>query len=154
MRNSHAIKNVECEDAAAVDAGPGAEAGVHHFPGAKVQAVMDPRIYKIALGCWIGFLAVFWLTFWMSANALFMVVISTVYAVMFFGVPYAMSRQVRDRPKTDKSLFAFLSQPFATIDGVMSGAEALLQVVLVPLCLTAGGIAIGIIIHAARAAVH
>jgi hypothetical protein len=113
---------------------------------------MDPRVYKIALGCWVVFLAVFWLTFWMSANALFMVVISTVYAAMFFGVPYAMSRQVRNRPQNAKSLFTFLSEPFATIDGVMSGGEALLQVVLVPLCLTGGGIAIGLIIHAARAA--
>jgi hypothetical protein len=81
-----------------------------------------------------------------------MVVISTVYAAMFFGVPYAMSRQVRTRPETAKSLFTFLREPFATIDGTMSGAEVLLQVILVPLCLTCGGIAIGFIIHAARAA--
>jgi len=59
---------------------------------------------------------------------------------------------VQTRPETAKSLFTFLREPFATIDGVMSGAEALLQVVLVPLCLTGGGIAIGIIIHAARSA--
>jgi len=150
MRHNHAIKDMECEAAPAVPA----KADIHHFPAPKAQAVMDPRIYKIALGCWIGFLSVFWLTFWMSANALFMVVVSTVYAAVFFGVPYAMSRQVRDRPNTDKSLFIFLREPFATLNGVMSGAEALLQVVLVPLCLTAGGIAIGIIIHAARAAVH
>ena len=153
MRHNHAVKEIECEGAAATaNAAAGAEADIHHFPAAKVQAVMDPRIYQIALVCWIGFLSVFWLTFWMSANALFMVVISTVYAVVFFGVPYAMSRQVRDRPNTEKSLFTFLREPFATLNGVMSGAEALLQVVLVPLCLTAGGIAIGIIIHAARAA--
>ena len=148
MRHNHAIQEMECEEAPAI---PG-KADIHHFPAAKAQAVMDPRIYKIALGCWIGFLAVFWLTFWMSANALFMVVISTVYAAVFFGVPYAMSRQVRNRPDTTKSLFAFLREPFATLNGVMSGAEALLQVVLVPLCLTCGGIAIGFIIHAARAA--
>jgi hypothetical protein len=34
----------------------------------------------------------------------------------------------------------------------MRGGEALLQVVLVPLCLIAGGIAIGFIIRAARVA--
>lgn len=150
MRHSHAVQHADYEQAAAIPA----KADIHHLPAAKAQAVMDPRIYKIALVCWMGFLSVFWLTFWMSANALFMVVISTVYAAVFFGVPYAMSRQVRDRPKTDKSLFTFLREPFATIDGVMSGGEALLQVVLVPLCLTLGGIAIGIIIHAAKAAVH
>jgi len=148
MRHNHAIKEMECEEALAIPA----KADIHHFPAAKAQAVMDPRVYKIALICWIGFLSVFWLTFWISANALFMVAISTVYAVVFFGVPYAMSRQVRNRPDTTKSLFAFLREPFATLNGVMSGGEALLQVVLVPLCLTCGGIAIGIIIHAARAA--
>jgi hypothetical protein len=148
MRHNHAIKEMECEEAAAIPA----KADIHHFPTAKAQAVMDPRVYKIALLCWIGFLSVFWLTFWISANALFMVAISTVYAVVFFGVPYAMSRQVRNRPDTSKSLLAFLREPFATLNGVMSGGEALLQVVLVPLCLTCGGIAIGIIIHAARAA--
>lgn len=148
MRHNHAVQHVEYEDAAAIPA----QADIHHFPAVKAQAVMDPRIYKIALVCWIGFLSVFWLTFWMSANALFMVVVGTFYAAVFFGVPYAMSRQVKTRPDTAKSLFTFLREPFATIDGVMSGGEALLQVVLVPLCLTAGGIAIGIIIHAARAA--
>jgi len=148
MRHNHALQHVEYEDAAAIPA----QADIHHFPAAKAQAVMDPRIYKIALGCWIAFLAVFWATFWISANALFMVVVGTFYAAVFFGVPYAMSRQVKTRPETAKSLFIFLREPFATIDGVMSGAEVLLQVVLVPLCLTFGGIAIGIIIHLARAA--
>jgi len=147
MRTSHARVEAECEESAVL-----APADIHPFPAPAARSVMDPRIYKIALGCWVVFLAVFWLTFWMSANALFMVVISTVYAAMFFGVPYAMSRQVRERPETAKSLFTFLSEPFATIDGVMSGAEVLLQVILVPLCLTCGGIAIGFIIHAARAA--
>jgi hypothetical protein len=111
---------------------------------------MDPRVYMVALACWIGFLAVFWMTFWISANALFMVAISTVYAVMFFGVPYAMSRQVRDRPQTARSFATFLRAPFATLNGTMRGSEALLQVILVPVCLTIGGIAIGFIIHAAR----
>jgi hypothetical protein len=148
MKASHARVEVQCEEIAA----PPQAADIHPFPAPAYRSVMDPRVYKIALGCWVVFLAVFWLTFWMSANALFMVVISTVYAAMFFGVPYAMSRQVRDRPENAKSLFTFLTEPFATIDGVMSGGEALLQVILVPLCLTGGGIAIGLIIHAARAA--
>ena len=59
-----------------------------------VEAAMHPHVYRIALGCWACFLAVFWATFWVSSNALFQVVIATVYAVMFFGVPYEMSRIV------------------------------------------------------------
>ena len=115
-----------------------------------IEAVMHPNVYRIALGIWIVFLAIFWATFWVSANALFMVVISTFYAVMFFGVPYMMLRQVPGRFKANGSLRVFLEQPFATIDGAISGYEALLQVILVPACLILGGTAIGFIIHSAR----
>ncbi len=147
MRSNHAFHTLECEEAA-----PPVQADIRHFPAAKVQAVMDPRVYKIALGCWIAFLAVFWATFWISANALFMVVVGTFYAAVFFGVPYMMSRMVKNRPEPAHSLFTFLREPFATLNGTMRGGEALLQVVLVPLCLIGGGIAIGFIIRAARLA--
>ena len=151
MRNSHAFHDVQCEEAALVSPPP-VKAQIHRFPGETIQTVMDPRVYKIALGCWVAFLGVFWATFWISANALFMVVVGTVYAGVFFGVPYMMSRMVRDRPAPMHSLTAFLRAPFGTLNGTMRGGEALLQVVLVPLCLIAGGIAIGFIIRTARLA--
>jgi hypothetical protein len=149
MRSSHARREVEYEEEAATPA-TFAVGDVKQFPG-TVQTVMDPRVYKIALACWVGLLGIFWITFWVSANALFMVVIATVYAIVFFGVPYVMSRQVIDRPVPARSLFAFMQAPFSTIDGTMRGWEVLLQVILVPLCLIGGGIAISFIIHAARA---
>jgi hypothetical protein len=149
MRHSHAFHDIPGEDAVAP---PPVQTEIHAFPGATVQTVMDPRVYKIALGCWICFLGVFWATFWISANALFMVLVGTVYAAVFFGVPYLMSRMVRDRPVPMHSLAAFLRSPFATLNGTMRGGEALLQVILVPLCLLAGGVAIGFIIRAARVA--
>ena len=123
----------------------------HSAQGASVQTVMDPRVYKIALAGWVALLSIFWVTFWSSANALFVVTISTVYAIMFFGVPYMMIRQIPKPPKPARSFATFLSSPFATIDGTMPGWEALLQVILVPFCLVGGGVAIGIIITAARA---
>lgn len=149
MRHSHAFHDIPGEAAVAR---PPAKAEIHAFPGTTVQTVMDPRVYQIALGCWICFLAVFWATFWISANALFMVLVGTVYAAVFFGVPYLMSRMVRDRPVPMHSLAAFLRAPFGTLNGTMRGSEALLQVILVPLCLLAGGVAIGFIIRAARLA--
>lgn len=123
----------------------------HSAQGANVQTVMDPRVYKIALAGWVALLGIFWITFWSSANALFMVIISTGYAVMFFGVPYMMTRQIPNPPKAAPSFTTFLNSPFATIDGTMPGWEALLQVILVPFCLVAGGIAMSMIISAARA---
>ena len=125
-------------------------AEIKPFPGETIQTVMDPRVYKIALACWVCFLGVFWATFWINTNAMFMVVIATGYAAIFFGVPYLMSRQVLDRPAPVRSLVTFLRRPLGTLNGTMHGWEALLQVILVPLCLTCGGVAIGIIIRAAR----
>lgn len=141
--------NHECEDLALRPSVPTAEG--HGAQAYAVQTVMDPRVYKIALAGWVALLGVFWVTFWSSASALFMVTISTVYGVMFFGVPYMMTRQISNPPKPTRSFATFLNSPFAMIDGTMPGWEALLQVVLVPVCLVAGGIAIGIIISAARA---
>jgi hypothetical protein len=118
------------------------------------EAAMHPHVYRIALLCWSCFLAVFWVTFWTSSNALFQVVIGTVYAVMFFGVPYEMSRIYTGKGgkrTSDKTLWQFLEQPFRTRTGVMKGYEALIQVILVPVLLTLGGTAIGIIIRSARA---
>jgi hypothetical protein len=119
---------------------------------APAESAMHPHVYRIALGCWMCFLAVFWATFWVSSNALFQVVIGTVYAVMFFGVPYEMSRFYPGKRTPDKSIWQFLAEPFRTRTGTMHGYEALIQVILVPVLLTIGGGAIGVIIHAARSA--
>jgi hypothetical protein len=125
-----------------------------HAPGfeAAPDAIMHPHVYRVALLCWLCFLAVFWVTFWTSSNALFQVVIGTVYAVMFFGVPYEMSRIYPGPRQGGRSFWHFMRQPFQTRTGVMQGYEVLLQVIMVPLLLTIGGTAIGIIIHLARTA--
>ncbi|MEO6074588.1 MAG: hypothetical protein ABIP67_15295 [Burkholderiales bacterium] len=130
---------------------PKPAAAVKVLTPAPIEAVMHPHVYRIALGCWVVFMAIFWVTFWVSANALFMVVIGTFYAVMFFGVPYMMLRMVPGRTNAKGPFFVFLEKPFAIIDGTMHGYEALLQVVMVPACLILGGTAIAFIIRSARA---
>ena len=119
---------------------------------APMNAIMHPHVYRVALLCWLCFLAVFWATFWTSSNALFQVVIGTVYAAMFFGVPYEMSRIYPGDRMKGRSFWRFMAKPFHASTGTMLGYEALLQVILVPVLLTIGGTAIGIIIHMARAA--
>jgi len=113
---------------------------------------MHPHVYRIALVCWMCFLTVFWVTFWVSSNALFQVAIGTVYAVMFFGIPYEMSRIFPRDHSARKTIWQFLKEPFGVRTGTMQGYEALLQVVLVPVLLTIGGTAIGFIIRSARSA--
>ena len=116
------------------------------------RSQMHPGVYKLALLCWVMLLAVFWVTFATSANATFMVAIGTVYAIVFFGVPFLMSRIAGNPSTASFSLGDFLDGRFDTLYGPIGGREALLQVIMVPLSLSIGGIAIGFIIHAARMA--
>ena len=51
-----------------------------------------------------------------------------------------------------RDFFSFLSGRVDTIYGPVRAGEALLQVILVPLCLGIGGIVIGLIIQSARVA--
>jgi hypothetical protein len=115
-------------------------------------ADMPVSVYRTALFCWLAFLGVFWITFSISGSAEFMVTISTVYAVVFFGVPTIMTRMFPKKNRKDADLFSFLNGHFDTFYGEIGGWEALIQVIIVPAALTLGGIAIGFIIHAARIA--
>ena len=115
-------------------------------------ADMHKGVYLIALGCWAAFLSVFWVTFGASANALFVLVVCAFYATVFFSVPVILTRLFPEKMPVTGDLMTFLRRPFATIDGAISGFEALVQVIVVPLSLAIGGLAIGFIIHAARAA--
>ena len=119
---------------------------------APIRKQMHPDVFKIALFCWVMLLVVFWTTFAMSANATFMVAIGTLYAIVYFGVPFLMSRIAGVSSKASFPLSVFLDGRFDTLYGPIRGWEALLQVILVPLSLSIGGVAIGFIIHAAKMA--
>jgi hypothetical protein len=113
---------------------------------------MHPGVYKLALVCWLLLLGIFWVTFSGSTAALFMVTVGTFYAAVFFGVPFLMSRIGGFSSHSPLPLVDFTEGAFDTIDGPIGGGEALLQVILVPLALGIGGVAIGFIIHFARIA--
>lgn len=135
---------------------PAVERSVGRAPAAAasraVHKDMHPGVYMTAVLSWAAFMAVFWLTFWTSGNALFMVAISTAYALMFFGVPYVMSRLTRNANPSEDGLMHFLRGKVDTLYGPVNSVEALIQVILVPAALSLGGIAMGIIIHAAKTA--
>lgn len=130
-----------------VPASPVAQAEAWRHP-----ADMPVAVHKLALACWAAFLAVFWITFGISGNAEFMVAISTVYAIVFFSVPAILTSMFPAEKREHRDLPAFLNGRFDTLYGPIGGFDALVQVIIVPLALTLGGIAIGFIIHAAPAA--
>jgi hypothetical protein len=61
-----------------------------------------------------------------------------------------MNRKGRYMPCGHGDFGDFLRGRVATIDGSVTGLEALVQVVLVPACLVIGGVVIAFIINASR----
>jgi hypothetical protein len=77
------------------------------------------------------------------------------YAIMFFGVPYVMSRVAPPETNVGNVAFGdFLRGQVQTLTGPVSGSEALMQVLMVPVCLTLGAIAIGFIVHLEADHIH
>lgn len=119
------------------------------LPPLRMQ--MHPGVYKVAFICWMCLLGEFFLTFFASASALFMVAVDAVFAAVFFGVPWIMNRMKPQTSTASAGLPAFLKARFDTLYRPIEGREALLQVIMVPLALSLGGVAIGFIILSSRA---
>lgn len=137
---------------------PGAARAAHHRLAARaakmVHADLHRGVYVSFVGCWAALIAVFLATFAESPFTLFMLAVVIGYSIMFFGVPYVMSRVA---PKTDMGKVAFvdfLRGQVQTLTGPVSGSEALMQVLMVPVALTLGGIAIGFIVHLEADHIH
>ena len=122
---------------------------------AAVHADLHPTVYTLFTACWAALIAVFVATFAESPFTLFMLAVVTGYAIMFFGVPYVMSRQTEPETNVGKVPFAdFLKGQVQTLTGPLSASEALMQVLMVPVCLTLGAIAIGFIVHLEADHIH
>lgn len=121
------------------------------FVRAGVFADLTPSVYAALVLCWMAFMSIFFVTFARSPFTLFMLVLCSVYAAMFFGVPIAMNRIGARESWSDPGISAFVRAKVDTLYGPVNGFEALVQVVLVPACLTIGGIGIALAAASARA---
>ncbi|MDE2475605.1 MAG: hypothetical protein KGO48_11200 [Alphaproteobacteria bacterium] len=116
-----------------------------------VYADLVPSLYGALIVSWVSFLAIFVVTFASSATTMFMLALDGVYALMFFGVPLAMIRLGANERWQGPSLASFVRAKVQTLYGPVGGLDALIQVILVPACLTIGGIGIALAVAAARA---
>jgi hypothetical protein len=67
------------------------------------------------------------------------------------GLTVILTRLIPEKRPLHGSLLTFLRGTVQTIDGPVKGFDALVQVILVPACLSLGGVAIGVIVTLARA---
>ena len=111
--------------------------------------------HTLLLACWTLLIGAFWVGFGTELSSQFMVAISTVYMLMFFGTPLLIvriSQKAAWHRKHRETFATFLSKPFDTCTGALTGREALLQMALVPAGLIFGIAGIGYAVHAARQA--
>jgi hypothetical protein len=144
-----------------VPAAPAAPAALRHRGAIRVTprlaapgvyADLVPSVYGALIVSWICFMAIFVVTFASSAPTMFMLALVGVYALMFFGVPLAMIRLGAKERWQGPGLVSFVRAKVQTLYGPVGGLDALIQVILVPACLTIGGIGIALAVAAARAA--
>ena len=132
------------------------EAAAELQAASTVRQDLHPGIHTIYVLCWVALFGVFALTFLGQPYALFMVVVAVVTSSSLFIVPGLILREGRKaalRPvDAPSSIGEFLRGEFATLTGPLNGAEALAQILLVPVCLTFGAVAISFIIQASRIA--
>ena len=108
-----------------------------------VQQHLHKGVYLSYLLGWVALFSIFAIAFEDSPFTLFMILIGALNGVALFGVPIIMAPE-----KTSRLAFGdFLRGKFATKTGPVSGTEALIQVAMVPACLSLGALAIAYIMH-------
>lgn len=120
-----------------------------------VREDMHFGVYKAFAACWAALFAVFAGTFIESPYTIYLITIAIMAGVMFFGLPYVLSRVgAPATPLATGSFLDFLRGRVDTIYGPVSGMEALTQVLMVPVALTLGAIVISSVVHFEADAVY
>jgi hypothetical protein len=114
-----------------------------------VSTKLPKGVIAIGMAGYAGILLAFWVAFGGDFDSAFVLVIVSLFALMFFGLPVLMSRTATndnapgERPQ---SLSEFLAKDFDTFTGRVSGWSALMQYAFLPLALAVGALTIGIIL--------
>ncbi|HEY0112034.1 MAG TPA: hypothetical protein VGB59_02660 [Allosphingosinicella sp.] len=130
------------EDALAARAAQAAEAPP---PFAATPAAPDvpAAVGRLIVLSYIGLLAVFFALFARSPLALFSIGVCAVFVAVFFAVPrifFAVEADPARRPSFDR----FMRRGLDTATGRSSGKDALIQMLIVPVLLTLGLGAMGV----------
>ncbi len=116
---------------------------------------LHPGVLGIAAGAYVAMIAVFWLGFAAPGDHYLPLVIFSVVLAAFVGVPWLMARDYvsfwrrHNGPAQPKfgSFRHFLNSTVETGGGKVTGKESLVLVALIPIALTAGLIAMAVIMH-------
>lgn len=104
---------------------------------------MPAAVGGILFAAYAGLIGAFAIATVASAYSIYMVTISALFVVTFFTVPrifFGIEPEARRRP----SLSRFMHDGVQTLTGHSSGKDALIQMLIVPVFLTFGALAMGV----------
>ncbi len=124
---------------------------VHNTSPVAAKNSVHKGVFKALAAVNAGVLGVFWWTFRGDAEALFMVAISAAYLAAYMGTPLLLSRiGGRIDPIQTKPFDAFLNDPFETWTGTVTGREAMIQILMVPVAILLAVIGMSFMIELSR----
>ena len=133
LRNPRAYDVVEAPSVEAANARPQPEAAAPDMP--KAAGVLMIASYAALLGAFVVTIH--------GARADFAIFIGVFYLAMFFAIPAMFLGLERDGTRRP-DLFEFLGRGIETATGRISGGGALVQMLIVPVLLALGVLAMGI----------
>ena len=110
--------------------------------GEKTDLEIPKGIWLTMFACYALFFGALLLATGREKGALFMIVVSIIYTVIYFGVASVLFSQ---NPPDKPSLFAKGIGPLMTNTGPMSNAAVKGQILTIPFCLALFGVAIAVI---------
>ena len=122
---------------------------LENWQAREVAAGIHPQVFTMFVGTYGAMLVALWLFFGTDINALITLGVCTVYFSMYFGMPVMMNRMAaKASPQpAPNSLNRFMRGDVDTYTGPVSAWGAIAQLMTIPVGLTLGFIAIGIIIR-------
>lgn len=113
------------------------------FRAAPSTPDLPVAVGKLIVTAYAALIAAFAFATIGSRESIFMIVVAALFVVAFFTVPRIF---LRTEPKSGRrpTFERFLSQGMSTLTGHSSGRDALVQMLIVPVFLTLGVLAIGI----------
>jgi hypothetical protein len=127
-------------------AAPAAAQAAEEAPFAATPAMADvpSAVGGLIVGSYVALILVFFGLFANSPVALFSITICAFFVAMFFAVP-RIFLSIEAAPQRRPSFDRFMRTGLQTLTGRTGGGDALLQMLIVPVLLTLGLAAMGII---------
>lgn len=115
-----------------------------HFVATPAMADVATGVGRLVVGTYAALILVFFALFANSPLATLSIVICAFFVAMYFAVP-RIFLAVEAAPGRRPSFAAFMREGIATLTGRTSGSDALIQMLIVPVLVTLGLAAMGII---------